>query len=235
MLKNIDKSWEPFFDDTIIKELDKIKKSIGNDYFPNEDNILRFASTNYDNIKCVIVGMEPYPTDYVKDGIKYPIATGRSFEVSSLSDKTWSYKIKQSSLRNILKTIYYNETGEIKPLEIVRQEINNGIFKILPPATWFDDLEKQGVLFLNASLTVKKYEVDTHTKIWADFMNSLIPFIDKNDVKWLLWGNKAQDRVLPYIDRKNAICSCHPRLADFVYENPFKYVKNINWTGTYTI
>ncbi len=230
-IENINNSWNEFFNEEIKNELEKIYNNINPSFFPNEENVLRFAKTNFNNLKCVIVGMEPYPSSFIKDGKLIPEATGRSFEVNSLRDKTWSEHFKQSSLRNMLKTIYYNETNEVISLEKLRGKIEQNEFKILQPGQLFDNLENQGVLFLNASLSVIPGKVDTHTKIWENFMNELIPFIDKKNVKWLLWGQKAQDRVLPLIDENNAVISCHPRLAQFVNENPFQYVKEINWTG----
>ena len=224
-------TWNDFFTEDILKELEEIETKIGTNYFPNKENVLRFTNTDLNNIKCIIVGMEPYPSSFVFNNKLIPEATGRSFEIKSLEDKTWNYKFKQSSLRNILKAIYYNETGCKKSLDEIRKEISNETFKISQPSEWFDNLENQGVLFLNATLTVIPGHVDTHTKIWEEFMSKLIPYIDKQNVKWLLWGNKAQDRVLPLINKNNAICSCHPRLANFVDENPFQYIKSINWKG----
>lgn len=232
--KTIHPSWINFINNNEIKkELEKIEILIGNNYFPNKENILRFLSQDLNNLKCIIVGMEPYPTSYYEDGKEIPMATGRSFEVSILKGKDWNYKIKQSSLRNILKTIYFNEKGKIESLENVRKEINNKTFKILNPCELFDNLENQGVLFLNATLTVEKENVDSHRKYWDSFMNELIKYISNNnkDVKWLLWGDKAKTRIIPFINSSNAIISKHPRLAGFVEENCFSKIKNINWTG----
>ena len=233
--KTIHESWNEFIDREDIKnELFRIKELIGDNYFPSEENVLRFLNQDINNIKCIIVGMEPYPTSFInKDGIEEPIATGRSFEVAILKDEDWNYKIKQSSLRNILKTIYYNETNTIKSLEEIRQEINSGEFKIDKPFDLFNNLEKQGVLFLNATLTVEKENVDSHRKYWTYFMNELIKYLESknNNIKWLLWGDKAQKRFIPEIkNKKNIICCQHPRLASFVNENCFKELKNINWT-----
>ena len=101
--KTIHPSWINFINNNKIKkELEKIETLIGNNYFPNKENILRFLSQDLNNLKCIIVGMEPYPTSYYEDGKEIPMATGRSFEVSILKGKDWNYKIKQSSLRNIL-------------------------------------------------------------------------------------------------------------------------------------
>jgi uracil-DNA glycosylase len=178
--------------------------------------------------------MEPYPTSFVRNEEEIPMATGRSFEVSILEGEDWNYKIKQSSLRNILKTIYYNETNNIIPLEDIRKKINDKSFEILNPTDLFNNLESQGVLFLNATLTVEKENVDSHRKYWEYFMNELVKYIiSKNkDVKWLLWGDKAKQRILPLIDETNAVISQHPRLAGFVNENCFGKIKNINWIGT---
>lgn len=227
-------SWKPFISrKDIIDELDRIDKKIGNNYFPNTNKVLRFLETDLNKLKAIIVGMEPYPTSYIENSTEIPIATGRSFEVSLLKEQDWNYKIKQSSLRNILKTIYYNETGNIKSLEEIRKEINNKTFHILSPTELFNNLESQGVLFLNATLTVEKENVDSHRKEWEYFMNELIKYIISNtkDVKWLLWGDKAKTRILPFIDEKNAVISQHPRLAGFVEENCFSKIKNINWKG----
>jgi uracil DNA glycosylase len=105
-------------------------------------------------------------------------------------------------------------------------------FKILPPKALFDNLEQQGVLFLNATLTVQKNKVDSHTKYWKEFMEELIKFIDsKQNIKWLLWGDKAQNRILPIIDKNNAVCAVHPRIASFVEQNCFKEITSIRWDG----
>lgn len=224
-------SWNNFFTEEIKEEYEKIKAQIQQDgFFPAEENILRFMETDLNNIKVVIVGMEPYPSYYMEDGERKPEATGRSFEVASV--KNWSQKFKQSSLRNILKTIYLNETGKYESLAQIRKEIEDGTFPMLQPKEWFDDLEKQGVLFLNATLTVIPEHVDTHTKLWENFMNALISYIEENaDVKWFLWGGKAQERILPLVNKEHCILARHPRLQEFVEDNCFKEEKRIIWIG----
>lgn len=230
MFKIPENNWN-FINEKRISELKKIHESIS-DFFPRKDKVLRFLESDFNNLKYIIVGMEPYPSSYEIDGTVIPEATGRSFEVSSMQNKTWASKFKQSSLRNILKTIYYNETGKIIKLDEIRKEIENDMFKILDPTAWFDEMEKQGVLFLNASLTVEPYNVGSHTNLWNDFMTNLIEYINKNsNAKWMLWGNDAKARVYDLVDKDKCILSCHPRLAKFVDENCFQYAKDINWTG----
>lgn len=228
---NIHSSWNDFFDRADIKsELKEIEKYLnGLNYFPNENRVLRFAEIDKEKIKVVIMGMEPYPSSYTEGGKILPVATGRSFEVANIHN--WNEKFKQSSLRNILKTIYFNETGNVVSLESLRKKITEGEFKTAQPKEWFDNLEMQGVLFLNASLTVQQYKFKTHTKLWKYFVTELIKEISKESVQWMLWGRDAQERVLPLIDETNAVCCCHPRLARFVNENPFAKANEIDWTG----
>lgn len=226
---NIHPSWDNFFTDEIKEELINIENTINKTgYFPNKENILRFMQNDLNNVKVIIVGMEPYPSYYEENGKKIPEATGRSFEVASV--KSWMQKFKQSSLRNILKTVYLNETGTNASIDTIRKEIKNKNFNISEPKEWFDGLEQQGVLFLNATLTVIPNQVNTHTEIWSNFINKLILYIENNvNVKWFLWGNKAQDRIKPFVPDSKTICCHHPRLAEFVSENCFKEVKDIIW------
>jgi len=208
-------------------ELEKIHCTIGS-YFPENRNVLRFLNADFNNLKYIIVGMEPYPTSFEKDGIEVPEATGRSFEVASLS--SWKQKFKQSSLRNILKTVYFNYIGEIRSTEDIRKEIADESFPMKQPKDWFDSMEKQGVLFLNATLTVEPYNVDSHTKLWSDFMTALILHIEKNqDVEWFLWGSKAQQMIAPHV--RKSIQTVHPRISEFVYQNCFESKDKVDWRG----
>lgn len=190
--KNINNKWDDFLKkETVKKEIKKIE-----DFFPNEKDILRFLKNDPEKIKVVIVGMEPYPSSFCENGVIVPEATGRSFEVRSI--KSWTDKFKQTSLRNILKAIYRTYYQETISMEELRTKIKTGEFPISPPEKWFNKLEEQGVLFLNASLTVRRYKVNTHTNIWENFVNELILYLQRlnPDTKWCLFGNSARDRVL---------------------------------------
>lgn len=224
-------SWESFLTPEVKGILQRCEKALENEkYYPEKKNILRFLETDKDNIKVIIVGMEPYPSSYGKDGVAYPVATGRSFEIANIKD--WREKYKQTSMRNILKTVYYNKAGKKPTLEELRTEISDGTFSILQPKDWFDSLEEQGVLFLNATLTVRQGVAGTtfHEELWENFMALLITELEKQSPEWMLWGNVAQTRVGPYV--QNAIYSCHPRLDRFVYKNCFGRSRaDIDWMG----
>jgi len=79
------------------------------------------------------------------------------------------------------------------------------------------DLEKwasQGVLLLNASLTVRKNEPGSHSKIgWLEFTDAVIKKIseEKKGVVFLLWGKFAQEKQ-PLIDetKHHVLKAAHP-------------------------
>ena len=79
------------------------------------------------------------------------------------------------------------------------------------------NLEKwamQGVLLLNASLTVRKNEPGSHSKIgWIEFTDAVIRKISeqKKGVVFLLWGRFAQDKqVLIDETRHHVLKAAHP-------------------------
>lgn len=216
-----------------IKELQNIHEVVGDDTCPKNGDVLRFFMTDFKNLKCIIVGMDPYPTLYKKFGVEIPVATGRSFEVGNMD--SWLQKVPQASVRNILCAVYYALTGVKKPLADIRDEIESGEFIIPSPSCWFDNLEKQGVLWLNAALTVKPGKPGSHQKYWDSFMTDLAQYIVENsDAVWMLWGNNAQERFGDIIPLEKQIRCQHPRMQGFIDENPFKQVSSIDWRGTHS-
>lgn len=230
-LEDVHPRFEAFFTPDRLDELTKIHKTIADgDFFPRAACVLRFARLDPAALRCIIVGMDPYPSHTVDAaGNVIPEATGRAFEVASVQN--WSDKYRQSSLRNILKSICYLHTGRLPTMEDLRRQLQNGDFPILPPHAWMDSLEAQGVLFLNASLTLVPGVPGSHSALWETFITSLMTFLAESspDAPWLLWGNLAQNRVPDAV--KNRICSTHPRLPEFVRQCPFAAVPGIRWLG----
>lgn len=155
MVNGYHPNWESFIHSADVqKEIQKIEKFLEKEkYFPAESNVLRFLWQNPRKAKAVIVGVEPYPSSFTENRAVVPEATGRSFEVASI--KEWTDKFKQASLRNILKAIYFTDTGNRISMEELRAKITDGSFPVRKPTQWFDNLEEQGVIFLNATLTVR--------------------------------------------------------------------------------
>lgn len=119
--------------------------------------------------------------------------------------------------------VYFADTGNRISMEELRAKITDGSFPVSKSTQWFDNLEEQGVIFLNATLTVRQHEVDTHTEAWKTFMDYLIRYIENinQDVVWCLLGAKARDRFLPKARENNVTVTCYPRLDVFVQTDLF--------------
>jgi uracil-DNA glycosylase len=106
--------------------------------------------------------------------------------------------------------------GVVKPPSLINifKELQSDL-GIIPSAN--GNLEKwavQGVLLLNASLTVRKNEPGSHSKIgWIDFTDAVIRKIseEKKGVVFLLWGRFAQDKQVLIDETKHHVLkAAHP-------------------------
>lgn len=128
---------------------------------------LIFEAFNYcewDNLKVVIVGQDPYHGLGEAHGLSFSVPDGTRIP---------------PSLRNIFKELH-EDLGTELPI--------------------FGSLErwaKQGVLLLNAGLTVEKDKANSHKNMqWNIFTDAVIEHInkEKENVVFLLWGNFAQKK-----------------------------------------
>lgn len=106
--------------------------------------------------------------------------------------------------------------GITKPPSLINifKELQNDL-GIIPSVN--GNLERwaeQGVLLLNASLTVRKNEPGSHSKIgWLDFTDAVIRKISeqKKGVVFLLWGKFAQDKQVLIDETKHHVLkAAHP-------------------------
>jgi uracil-DNA glycosylase len=162
----ISDNWKAIFDK--IPDISKQKINL----IPNNDNVLpkrvlRLAAMTY---------FEPKDTKVVIIGqdpyINKDQAMGLSF---SVPDGT---KIPPS-LKNIFKELA-QDIPEYK-------EPNSGNLE-----SW----AKQGVLLLNASLTVEEKKSNSHASFWNDFTNKFLEEFSTMypDVIYILWGNFAKNK-----------------------------------------
>lgn len=219
----INYSWDDFIKNSkyLKSMLDFIEAT--NNISPKKDKVFRFFENDLENVKCIILGMDPYPSD---------VATGRAFEVSNIDKFTDKYK--QSSLSKIFKTLWYYRYGEILDMAALREKAKNTNNKLINIHIWYDEMEKNGVLFLNATLTTILGKPDSHTNIWKDFMDELFKYIvDYNkEIKWLIFGKIANDRIKDIVPIENIIYTCHPasRMNNtFVEDCVFKKVGGVKW------
>lgn len=99
-------------------------------------------------------------------------------------------------------------------LRNIYKELNRDMAMPIPSSGNLEKWAKQGVLLLNASLTVRAGDANSHSKLgWLNFTNSCIEYINHNKtgVVFLAWGRFAHN-VCAQIDTSKhcVIKTSHP-------------------------
>lgn len=112
-----------------------------------------------------------------------------------------------------------NDNVKIPPsLRNIFVEINNDLDQIFIPSSGnLERWAKQGILLLNATLTVRKDIANSHKNLgWTLFTDAIIQSISekKESIIFLLWGNFAQKKGLQIDNNKHFVLACgHPSFA----------------------
>ncbi|MBP5412409.1 MAG: uracil-DNA glycosylase [Bacteroidales bacterium] len=101
-----------------------------------------------------------------------------------------------------------------KSLINIFTELHNDIGCPIPKSGNLEKWAKQGVLLLNATLTVRAHEPASHQNHgWEQFTDSVISAISqqKENIVFLLWGNFAKAKI-PLIDanKHHILTAAHP-------------------------
>ena len=136
--------------------------------YPDRKDIFKaFRLTPFDEVKVVILAMDPYPIEGQADGLAF--SNSKSNTISP-------------SLKNILKEIE-DEFPENKDI------ITHGRLDLQDLSRW----SNQGVLLLNAALTAEKGKAGSHLELWRPFTIKIIQTLNtKNDIIWLFLGKESQ-------------------------------------------
>jgi len=175
---------EPEFDKPYFTELTNFVESAYEQYqcYPKKKDIFAaFNYCNFDDLKVVIIGQDPYHGENQANGLCF-----------SVQDK-----IKHPpSLKNIFK------------------EISTDLDQEYPQSGNLEKWAKQGVLLLNATLTVQAHNAGSHQKKgWETFTDAVIQQISdkKENVIFLLWGGFAKKKGKKIDTKKHAVfISGHP-------------------------
>lgn len=174
---------EEFEKDYFKDLIDFVKKEYKNKtIYPKENEVFNaFRYTDFDNVKVVILGQDPYHEENQAEGLSFSVSN----EVP-----------KPSSLQNIFKELQsdlgipYPKHNSLKP--------------------W----AKQGVMLLNAVLTVEAHQAASHQKKgWETFTDDVIKIINTKEepVVFILWGNFARSKKSLITNPKHCIIeSAHP-------------------------
>jgi uracil-DNA glycosylase len=99
-------------------------------------------------------------------------------------------------------------------LRNIFQEIHSDLDKPIPQSGNLTRWAEQGVLLLNATLTVRAHAAASHQKRgWEEFTDAVIRLVsaEREHVVFILWGSYAQSKA-PLIDasRHCILRSAHP-------------------------
>lgn len=93
-------------------------------------------------------------------------------------------------------------------------EIQNETGKPIPPSGCLDRWARQGVLLLNATLTVREASPGSHQgKGWERFTDSVIETVsrEKNNVVFMLWGAYARSKARLIDPTRHLILEANPQ------------------------
>lgn len=214
--KEIHPSWMDFLNPERIQMLAEIAQKVGDRINPNSEYVLRFLQTDLSEVKVIILGQDPYP--------QQGMATGRAFEVGGL--ESWHQSFRQVSLKNIVRLLHKDYWGitryeDIHSFTMIKQEMKQGKFPILPPNALFSSWERQGVLLLNTSFTCIPGIPGSHEGFWKAFTKELLGYLSANPrLHWFLWGKHACEKMA-CIQSGIVHASRHPMLCSSKYPDDF--------------
>lgn len=134
-------------------------------YPPGKEIFRAFDKCDFDKVKVVILGQDPYHGPGQANGLCFSVREGVPFP---------------PSLVNIFK------------------EIKGDLGREIPPHGSLDRWAEQGVLLLNATLTVRAHQAGSHqNKGWEQFTDSVIHHLagQRTGIVYLLWGSYAQKKA----------------------------------------
>ncbi len=143
-------------------------------------NALKY--TAYADVKCVILGQDPYHGEGQAHGLSFSVRRGIQ---------------PPPSLENIFKELYSD-------LGIDNRGKHGDLTK------W----AQQGVLLLNAALTVRAGQANSHHGMgWEELTDAIIRLLNEREkpMVFLLWGGNARKKAALITNRRHLILQCpHP-------------------------
>lgn len=174
---------------------------------PAYNNVFRaFNITPYNDLKLISIGQDPYPQHNVSTGICF--ANQKSV-------------VKLSPSLEVLKEA------------LIDFEVPHNLITFDPT---LEEVSKQGVLLLNAALTVETNKPNSHSYIWRPFISSLLKNLSAYNpgLIYVLWGNNAKS--LEGFINKNNIVYKMPHPAYYARTNtklPHSFFVELNNTVYY--
>lgn len=217
----IGNNWDNILKEEFEKDYFKeLMKFVSQEYknktiYPKQSDVFNaFRYTDFDNVKVVILGQDPYHGPNQAEGLSFSVSN----EV-----------LKPPSLKNIFK------------------ELESDIQIPFPEHNSLKSWAKEGVLLLNAVLTVEEHNPISHKGHgWETFTDDIIKIINnkKTPVVFILWGSYARNKKSLITNPIHYVIeSPHPSpfsaYSGFFGSKPFsktnnflksKGLKEINWS-----
>lgn len=122
-------------------------------------------------------------------------------------------------------------------LQNIFKEISSDLSIPIPDSGNLDRWADQGVLLLNATLTVRAKQAGSHqNKGWEQFTDAVVQQIleQKNGIVFMLWGRYAQNKG-QYIDREKHCVLEAPHPSPFSAHSGFFGSKHFSKTNEYLL
>ena len=167
----IGNKWDEVLQDEFKKEyFTNLMDFVKNEYkektiYPKQNEVFNaFRYTDFDNVKVVILGQDPYHGPNQAEGLSFSVSN----EV-----------LKPPSLKNIFK------------------ELESDLKIPFPEHNSLKKWAKEGVLLLNAVLTVEEHKPTSHKdRGWENFTDAVIKVLNERDkpIVFILWGSYARSK-----------------------------------------
>lgn len=171
--------------------------------YPKQNEVFNaFRYTDFDNVKVVILGQDPYHGPHQAEGLSFSVSND---------------VIKPPSLKNIFK------------------ELESDLLISFPEHNSLKPWAKQGVLLLNAVLTVEEHKPTSHKdKGWEKFTDDIIKILNQKNtpIVFILWGAYARAKKTLITNSQHLIIeSAHP--SPFSARNGFFGSKPFSQTNNF--
>ncbi len=193
-------------------------------YPPPKDIFRAFDMCSFDEVKVVILGQDPYHGEGQANGLCFAVYEG----------------VRQPpSLQNIFKElkadIGKSHLNSYQFTTIHSKQIQNSKFNTHNYSSNLESWARQGILLLNATLTVRKDSAGSHQgKGWETFTDAVVKKLsdEKEHLVFLLWGNYAKQKGA-VIDRTKHLVleTAHP--SPFSADKGFFGCKHFSKTNNY--
>lgn len=217
--------WEPIF---------PVRRGQFFSGMPKGSHMLRaYEGVSPENVRCVILGQNPYPEP--------GLSTGRAFEAGNVREWSELDKMFSKSIRAYTQQLVAARTGDSTyaqsfadwPKTLAALSQQDVLFEAPPEVA--DHLESQGVLLLNAALTLSRFsvqpgphQVQGHLPLWAPLIQAtLTALIERTEpIVFIGFGDAAADALAKagieegQVGQIGCILRAHPAFADDVLSKP---------------